>query len=658
MATADDHTLMVAFDAKFDRMQRSLEKQYGAVISKLDKLEREGSKRFDALDKAAGAAFSKMTGYAKAFLATWLSISGVKAFASFITSSLDAAAAIKDVANEANASTTYVQEMRYALSQAGGDAESMDDALVKLNKNLGEFRTSGAGPAKLTLEQLGLAARVMNGEFESTDDAMDAVLRALMNVRSESDRTAMASDLFGKAAGPRLAELLANGEQGLEDAKRKAHELGLILSGEMINAADDASDKLNELQQIIGTKLTEAVVKFAPEILALAQNIADSIPTIVTWVTEWGKWLGILERTPAEIRKNVEELDKLIQKNKESGNLAAQQYFERKKAQQEGILYGMDPSAGGLLRSQLQYQLGIANDQMGAGRIDRSLTFSAPNFGFKPQSGLGRGQGGLAQDLKNQAAAAKAAEAEAERLAETYGKLGYAIRDLMKAGLDDALDTQRGIMDQTMQANDAAAEAIRDQKRELSDVLMGVFYSKDLKSAALYFVDYLASKMYRKLADALADAIIDGTGSAGGGGSGIFGQLIGAIFGSGGGSGAAAGINAGLNAISMGWAGGGYTGNGPASQVAGPVHRGEYVFDAAAVRRIGLPNLEAMRSGRSGSYTFAPVIDARGATPEAIARLERVMSAQQAEFRAFASGERGRVQGYVNDGARRNQVAA
>ncbi|WP_460420829.1 phage tail tape measure protein [Pseudomonas sp. ZL2] len=45
---------------------------------------------------------------------------------------------------------------------------------------------------------------------------------------------------------------------------------------------------------------------------------------------------------------------------------------------------------------------------------------------------------------------------------------------------------------------------------------------------------------------------------------------------------------------------GGYTGHGRRDEVAGPVHRGEYVFDAEATARIGVGNLEALSDGRIG----------------------------------------------------------
>ncbi|MCA1365921.1 phage tail length tape measure family protein [Bradyrhizobium sp. BRP14] len=51
---------------------------------------------------------------------------------------------------------------------------------------------------------------------------------------------------------------------------------------------------------------------------------------------------------------------------------------------------------------------------------------------------------------------------------------------------------------------------------------------------------------------------------------------------------------------------GGYTGTGGKYTPAGIVHKGEYVFDAAAVSRIGVPTLERLRGYANGGYVGAP----------------------------------------------------
>lgn len=54
-----------------------------------------------------------------------------------------------------------------------------------------------------------------------------------------------------------------------------------------------------------------------------------------------------------------------------------------------------------------------------------------------------------------------------------------------------------------------------------------------------------------------------------------------------------------------GFAEGGYTGNGGKYQPAGIVHRGEFVFSQADVARIGLPQIQAFRSGAAPSFSPA-----------------------------------------------------
>ncbi|MBL0937168.1 MAG: hypothetical protein IBJ07_20710 [Rhizobiaceae bacterium] len=53
----------------------------------------------------------------------------------------------------------------------------------------------------------------------------------------------------------------------------------------------------------------------------------------------------------------------------------------------------------------------------------------------------------------------------------------------------------------------------------------------------------------------------------------------------------------------LGFAEGGFTGHGGKYEPAGVVHRGEYVFDKAATSRIGVANLEAIRSGELPGYS-------------------------------------------------------
>ncbi|MEO4000310.1 tape measure protein [Mesorhizobium sp. CAU 1732] len=119
------------------------------------------------------------------------------------------------------------------------------------------------------------------------------------------------------------------------------------------------------------------------------------------------------------------------------------------------------------------------------------------------------------------------------------------------------------------------------------------------------------------------------------------------------------------------WSEGGYTGPGGKNQPAGVVHKGEVVWsqaDVAAAGGVGIveamrrgyanggpvgitaptmPRLQAPANQNGPSVTYAPQIDARGASVEAVARLEQVIAKDKAEFSSrvlatVSKGQKGR----------------
>jgi tape measure domain-containing protein len=149
------------------------------------------------------------------------------------------------------------------------------------------------------------------------------------------------------------------------------------------------------------------------------------------------------------------------------------------------------------------------------------------------------------------------------------------------------------------------------------------------ESAAKVFSDALG-----KIANKLLDmAFNDLFTSSSKGGAGL-GDLISKIF---------------------GYSEGGYTGAGSKYTPAGIVHKGEYVVPKSTVDKLGvsglekrlagyangglvgaprLPSLSPASSGGGDTFTYAPVIDARGADTNAIAALRQAMENDRKQFAA------------------------
>ncbi|TPL06732.1 phage tail tape-measure protein [Mesorhizobium sp. B2-4-11] len=193
-------------------------------------------------------------------------------------------------------------------------------------------------------------------------------------------------------------------------------------------------------------------------------------------------------------------------------------------------------------------------------------------------------------------AAAKLAY-ETDLLNEAQRK-GITLSATQKAELSDLAGRMAALEIATKNAKEAMAFAKDITKGFVDDLRSGLEQGKgfwqSFGNAALNVLD----KITDKLLDDVLDAIfkVSSAGSSGGGG---FWGILGSLFGLGGGN----DVNlpaTGPIPISRPFASGGFTGAGGKYEPAGVVHKGEYVFSAAATRAIGVGNLDRAHSRAKG----------------------------------------------------------
>ncbi len=158
------------------------------------------------------------------------------------------------------------------------------------------------------------------------------------------------------------------------------------------------------------------------------------------------------------------------------------------------------------------------------------------------------------------------------------------------------------------------------------DLMRGASLSEALGNAL--------SRLSTRLADKALDSFVSSIfgGGTASGDSSIF-STIGSFLGFGGGGSSPTG---GVRLFS----GGGFTGAGGKYQPAGVVHAGEYVFDQAAVQRIGVPALEAIRRNMRG-FANGGFVGAMPAMPTAVPPAMPDLSAASMSVAVDVSGARG-----------------
>lgn len=163
---------------------------------------------------------------------------------------------------------------------------------------------------------------------------------------------------------------------------------------------------------------------------------------------------------------------------------------------------------------------------------------------------------------------------------DAAGKAGKAAKGAAD-GAKDPWDGLRNAVDRTKEAMSFARDLAGGFLSDLrSGLKQGEGFWSSFKNAALNALDKIVDKLLNNVLDALFQ--VNSAGSGIGGGGGGIGGLLGGIF------------------SIFGFAGGGYTGRGGASHVAGVVHGGEYVFSKRATDRIGVNALEQLHQNAKG----------------------------------------------------------
>ncbi len=230
---------------------------------------------------SAGKFASAFAGVGKtvALAGAAMAASAGAAFVTFGMQALSAADDIGDAAARIGVSAEAFQKLGAAASAAGGTPELMTAALDKLNVGLGQFQANGKGPAAAAFNQLGLASKVASGEIANSEQAFYAIAKAMEGVNSPAEKAALATKLFGRAAGPDMLEVLAAGESGLRQYGEAAANSGRIMSNEMVAKLPEMKIKLDEAKLALSQMATvfagQALIGMEGFFNALGPGIAE-----------------------------------------------------------------------------------------------------------------------------------------------------------------------------------------------------------------------------------------------------------------------------------------------------------------------------------------------------------------------------------------------
>ena len=202
------------------------------------------------------------------------SLAGIWASSEIIAAgkrALDYASSLGEVAQQLGISTKELQQYRYAASQAGVSQDEMGKGLAKLTRTIGEAK-AGSKAQATTFRELGVAIQDANGRVYSAGEVIPKLADALSKIKDPATRARVEVDLFGKA-GQKLDTLLAGGSAGVNELRDAAQRLGVVLSDDQIQKADETADKLAAVKMVLESRIAGVVSDNADAILKIGDAL-------------------------------------------------------------------------------------------------------------------------------------------------------------------------------------------------------------------------------------------------------------------------------------------------------------------------------------------------------------------------------------------------
>ena len=234
---------------------------------------------------------------------TLLAGAGAFSISKAITSYTELADTLDKTSIRTGVAAESLQALHFGAMQSGMSAEDMDKALIKLTSEMSKAATGQNANLAAIFKHLGINLRDSKGHVRSAADVMNNLAQAVKNNESPAARMQVLNAAFGEELGAKLIPLLQGGADGLEEYKKKAEELGLVMSSEEIQKANEFGDKLSLVKMAsdsvsvaIGSKLRPVLDQMIEPMLQIIVANRDWIATqIGEFVQEFAAYLKSID---------------------------------------------------------------------------------------------------------------------------------------------------------------------------------------------------------------------------------------------------------------------------------------------------------------------------------------------------------------------------
>ncbi len=303
--------------ADLNKLEKELKENNTALENTAEEMndaEREAKHFDDALEESAKTAsnasdkFSRLRsvvgGIGKALGTTMMAVgtAAIGAAASLTKMTVDAAANADDILTTATVTgmtTDALQAYSYAANLVDVSLETMTGSMAKNIKSMSNA-AQGSKKYAAAYAKLGVSVTDANGQLRNSEDVYWETIDALGKVSNETERDALAMQLFGKSA-QELNPLIAQGSKGIAELTKEAKAMGAVMSEDTLKKLGAFDDSMQRLKQGAGAAKNMLGTVLLPQLQMLADDVVSHLGEFTSGLQEangdWSKISDVIGNT-------------------------------------------------------------------------------------------------------------------------------------------------------------------------------------------------------------------------------------------------------------------------------------------------------------------------------------------------------------------------
>lgn len=314
--------------AELNKLNRDVESNKEAMKEAANKTG-DGAKAVkefgEEADKSGKSALS-MGDIIKANLISEAIIGGLKSLASGIASignsmkdALTEGAAYADtiltLSVQTGLSTDTLEKYNAVAELTDVSMETLTKSMAKNIKSMSEARDGSKSYAE-AYEKLGIKVTDSNGSLRDGETVYWETIDALKGIENETERDALAMELFGKSA-QELNTIIEMGSGGVKEYTDKAESMGAVLGGEGLQALGNLDDQMQTFAGTMASTKNILASAFAPAMasaMGSVNNLAGSFNQLIAAVVsgDEGGIEGAMTMVSEQVTAMVENVSTIL----------------------------------------------------------------------------------------------------------------------------------------------------------------------------------------------------------------------------------------------------------------------------------------------------------------------------------------------------------